>query len=297
MTKFILDSADLEEYHEAKKLLANKNLELWGATTNPTLIAGSLAKNKLSRKQAQNLQKKLVLEILKIVPGAVSCEVYADFTTTAQEMAEEGREIAALDPRIAVKLPTTKNGMKARTLLRKENITVNNTLVFSLEQIFAICLHEKLIRDTYRLPQKPWPDFISPFVGRLDDTGINGMDLIEQGMELKKTFYNKYPDLIWLLEASIRNVSHLQKGIELGVELATAPLKAYREYVASKDINAEDEFSQKLTKLPIWHAPSLSIKTLEDFDEAVSKNQLNINHPLTDKGLKRFAEDWNKILL
>jgi len=154
-TRFILDSGDPDEYR-AISILANSNgQKLWGGTTNPTLIAKSasrrIAGQKFTDKEAFELQKKIVLELLTIVPGAVSAEVYADPETKASEMIQQGKEIASWDKRIYVKLPTTIEGFKARSQLRKEKIPINNTLVFSQEQIFAICLHEQIMQNEYEL--------------------------------------------------------------------------------------------------------------------------------------------------
>src|SRR5579883_1423586 len=162
MTKFLLDSGDPIEYREIVALAKEKGSELWGATTNPSLIAKKLAGKKITQEEALKMQKDLVMEILEIVPGAVSAEVYAEANTTAEQMIEQGKDIATWHERIYVKLPTTIEGFKARTALRKEGIAINNTLVFSQEQIYAICLHEKVIRETYNVGDKHWPSFISP---------------------------------------------------------------------------------------------------------------------------------------
>src|ERR1700719_1712375 len=116
MTKFLLDSGDPDEYKEITSLAKEKGYELWGATTNPTLIAKKLAGQKITSEEAFALQKKIVFEILDIVPGAVSAEVYADDKTTAEQMVEQGRDIAKWHERIFVKLPTTIEGFKARTV-------------------------------------------------------------------------------------------------------------------------------------------------------------------------------------
>src|SRR5690349_17207707 len=126
MTKFLLDSGDPAEYREIAQLAKEKGSELWGSTTNPSLIAKKLSGDKLTRQEAFALQKDLVMEILSIVPGAVSAEVYADTQTTARDMIEQGRDIASWHERIYVKLPTTLEGFKARTQLRKEGIAINN---------------------------------------------------------------------------------------------------------------------------------------------------------------------------
>ncbi|MBI2442820.1 MAG: hypothetical protein HYV40_02845 [Candidatus Levybacteria bacterium] len=186
MIKFLLDSGDPDEYREIAALVKERGKarlptpgtggqELWGATTNPTLIAKKLTGQKITRDEAFALQKKIVLEILDIVEGAVSAEVYADTNTQADEMISQGKEIAAWHDRIVVKLPTTIEGFKARTELRRNGFLTNNTLVFSQQQIFAICLHEQIVRKEFSLEEPLWPPFISPFVGRLDDIGLQGM--------------------------------------------------------------------------------------------------------------------------
>ena len=200
MTKFLLDSGDPDEFRLISNLAKENNSQLWGATTNPTLIAKKLSgpstslrgnNKKLSQKEAFQLQKQIVLEILDLVPGAVSAEVYADQKTKASEMIEQGKEIAAWHRRIVVKLPTTIEGFKARTQLRKNGIMINNTLVFSQQQVFAICLHEQIIQREFG-PITPkangWQCFVSPFVGRLDDINQNGMQLVENSMKMKNEF-------------------------------------------------------------------------------------------------------------
>ena len=135
--KFLLDSGDPNEYKEIEPLAKKHDSNLWGSTTNPTLIAKKLAGKKVSQQEAFDLQKKLVMDILDLVPGAVSAEVFSDWATTGEEMAKQGRDIATWDKRVVVKLPTTKEGFIARTILRKEKIPVNNTLVFSQAQIYS----------------------------------------------------------------------------------------------------------------------------------------------------------------
>ncbi len=310
MTRFLLDSGDPDEYREFSHLI-------WGATTNPSLIAKKLESKKISQEEAFELQKKIVLEIIAIVPGAVSAEVYADGKTTHEQMIRQGEEIATWHKRIVVKLPTTIEGFKARTKLRQDKITVNNTLVFSQEQIFAICLHEKLIQEAYRPFNPPahsglspsgsktgrYPSFISPFVGRLDDINEDGMSLVENGMKIKKALFEGVPHgTPWMLEASVRKVEHIRRGILAKTELITAPAKVYKEWFAlsKKDQEKIDpvSYSKGLQKPALWKAPKeiLQIDSIDEFYKAISSDALNIKHPLTDKGLIRFASDWNAII-
>lgn len=300
MTKFILDSGDPQEYQKIAKLAKDHGQELWGGTTNPSLIAKSasrrIAGKKLTQLEAFELQKEIIYEIVEIVPGAVSAEVYADLTTKASEMIEQGREIASWHKRVVIKLPTTLEGFKARSELRKENIITNNTLVFSQEQIIAICLHEQLVKQEglsrrSETKAEEWPPFISPFVGRLDDIGEDGLSLVEHGMELKKQF----TEPLWMLEASVRTPYHFTQGISLGSELITAPASLYQLYFSTfqgKNVEAA------LNKPPLVEIDKSikSISTLDAFIEAIENNQLDITHPLTEKGILRFTADWQAIL-
>ncbi len=302
MTRFILDSGDPEEYKAIATLAKEHNEELWGGTTNPSLIAKKLTGDKkYTQKEAQELQKDIIFQLLKIVPGAVSAEVFANTTTTGEEMAEEGSEIATWHERVVIKIPTTLEGFKARTLLRKKHIPVNNTLVFSQEQIYAICLHEALCQkafgDTSGHIENVYPPFISPFVGRLDDIGENGMMLVENGMRLKQSI----PSELWMLEASVRSLWHMKKGIDLQTELITAPAKIYEQWFqltdAEKGAISEDT-SKILSPTPAWNPSDqiTKIASLEQFTELLTSNTLPIQHPLTDQGLIKFAEDWKTIL-
>lgn len=291
MTKFILDSGDPQEYKEASELFSSHNRSLWGSTTNPSLIAKKIAteQTKLTLNDAFSLQKEIVMNILNNVESAVSAEVYADTTTTANEMIEQGREIASWDERVVVKLPTTLEGLKARTQLRIDGITVNNTLVFSEQQIFAISLHEHLVMPQITKKSK-WPSFISPFVGRLDDIGESGLTLVYNGMKAKSYF----PETLWMLEASIRTPKDIENGIKIGTELMTAPLKTYKEWLTGSQIQM-DPFTPTH---PEWKVPDelFSISSLDEFFTAILENRLDITHPLTDKGIEKFVADWQAIL-
>lgn len=299
MTKFLLDSGDPDEYRTISTVAKENGSELWGVTTNPSLIAKKLTGTTVSnRQEAFELQKHIILEILEIVPGAVSAEVYADEKTTAEEMILQGRDIATWHERIYVKLPTTLEGLKARTELRKNKIPVNNTLVFTQQQVFAICLHERISQKEFGPIENEWPPFISPFVGRLDDLGENGLDLIKHGMDIKAEVGAK----LWMLEASVRSLEHFKAGIDLGSESITAPSKMYEEWFALSRENQDkiepDSYQQTLKSIKKWEISEdlLSIDSFEAFFKAIETNKLDIIHELTDKGLIRFADDWNALL-
>lgn len=295
-TKYILDSGDINEYKQVIELAHTAHEEIWGGTTNPSLIAKKLTGKKVTQQEAFALQKEIVLEILSLVPGAVSAEVYADPKTPPQQMIEQGREIATWHERVVVKLPTTIAGFKARTELRKLGIPVNNTLVFSQEQIFAICLHEALMQKLYQPKASLYPSFISPFVGRLDDSGENGMDIIKHTMRLKAMF--KTP--LWSLEASVRTLAHMAKGLALQTELITAPANIYKEWLLLplEEKQRHEEESEAGVTISEWNpsAEMGQITSIEIFDQMLLTNQLDIRHELTDKGIIKFTQDWQSIL-
>lgn len=301
ITKFLLDSGDPDEYLEIAKLAKEKGSELWGATTNPSLIAKKLTGQRISKNDALRLQKEIVMEILDIVPGAVSAEVYADEKTTAEEMITQGNDIATWHERVVVKLPTTLTGLKARTELRKNKIKINNTLVFSQQQIFAICKHEELIQKKYGPTEDLTPPFISPFLGRLDDIGEDGMQLVENGLKIRDLFIAKTPFAIWMLASSIRSAAHIKRIITAKSDIMTAPAKSYREWFALSFEEQKNFDSMSYAKtykpIPYWTPPEelLAISSMEALMQVIETGKLDIIHPLTEKGIIRFAQDWNAL--
>lgn len=185
--KFFVDTADLNEIREAATMgLAD------GVTTNPSLIAKSGRRF-----------KDVLLEICEIVKGPVSAEVVS---TTCLEMMKEAREYASLRPNIVVKIPMTAEGMKAVRTCRDEGITTNVTLCFSATQAL--------------LAAKAGAGFISPFVGRLDDTSTSGMQVVSEILQI----YRNYGFKTEVLVASVRGPMHVQQAALLGAHIATCPL-------------------------------------------------------------------------
>jgi transaldolase len=185
--KFFVDTAEISEIRE----LATTGL-LDGVTTNPSLIA----------KSGRNILE-VIAEICQIVPGPVSAEVAA---TEYKQMLAEAEVLKKIAPNVAIKVPLTQDGLKACYALSQEGIMVNVTLCFSAAQAL--------------LAAKAGATFISPFVGRLDDIGQNGMDLIHDIV----TIYNNYPNLkTEVLVASIRNPIHLIEAAKMGADVATIP--------------------------------------------------------------------------
>ena len=194
--KFFIDTADIAEIRD----LAATGL-VDGVTTNPSLVAKS-GRNFLD----------VVREICEVVPGPVSAEVAA---TDHATMLAEGRRLAKLAKNVTVKVPLTPDGLKTCRALAAEGTMVNVTLCFSAAQAI--------------LAAKAGATFISPFVGRLDDIGATGMDLIAEIVAI----YRNYPALrTEVLVASVRNPLHVVEAAKLGAHVATLPPTVLRQMFA-----------------------------------------------------------------
>ncbi|MFY0654909.1 MAG: fructose-6-phosphate aldolase [Cyclobacteriaceae bacterium] len=190
--KFFIDTANLADIKEAYDLGV-----LDGVTTNPSLMA----------KEGITGEENILAHykaICNIVDDKVSAEV---ISTEYEAMVEEGRKLAKIDPKIVVKVPMIKDGVKTIKTLSGEGIRTNCTLIFSAGQAI--------------LAAKAGATYISPFLGRVDDISWDGLDLIEQIV----TIYDNYEFETEILAASIRHNVHLLKCAEMGVHVATCPLK------------------------------------------------------------------------
>ncbi|AFR26828.1 MULTISPECIES: fructose-6-phosphate aldolase [Bartonella] len=210
--KFFVDSANIEEIRELK------NLSLVdGVTTNPSLIL----------KSGRNILDVLK-EICTLIEGPVSAEVAA---TEFEIIMKEAAILAKIADNICIKLPLTLEGLKACKALAAQGLKTNLTLCFSANQAL--------------LAAKAGATFVSPFIGRLDDCGINGSELLHE----IRTIYDNYGFETQILAASIRTVNHVKEAALSGADVATVP-------------------------------PTI-LKAL-------------VKHPLTDKGLQTFLDDWKK---
>lgn len=191
--KFFIDTANLAQIKEAQELGI-----LDGVTTNPSLMA------KEGIKGDKNILQHYV-DICNIVDGDVSAEV---ISTDYEGMIKEGKKLAALHPQIVVKVPVTKDGIKAIKYFSDNGIRTNCTLVFSTGQAL--------------LAAKAGATYVSPFVGRLDDNSTDGVELIERIIDV----YNYYEFETQVIAASIRHTMHIVKCMEVGADVATCPLSA-----------------------------------------------------------------------
>lgn len=212
--KIFIDSASVDEIREAMALGV-----IDGVTTNPSLLA----------KTGRPMREALV-EICELVPGPISGEVIA---TDYEGMVEEARDLAAIAPNMVIKVPLVAEGLRAVKTLKDEGIKTNVTLCFSPLQAL--------------LAAKAGAAYISPFVGRLDDVGHDGMEVVAQIVEC----YRNYDFDTEVLVASVRTPTHVREAIALGADIATIPLKVIHQLIKHPltDIGIE-RFLEDAAKIP-----------------------------------------------
>jgi len=278
-TKIFLDGGDPQE---TKQLLKKLGF-LDGQTTNPTLISKNPSAQKrlengekFSSEEIMDFYKQVVSEISKIIPnGSVSIEVYADENTSSSEMVNQALRMYEWIPNAHIKFPTTKEGLMAAEESVKRGIRVNMTLVFSQEQAAAVYAATRgAIKGQV---------FVSPFIGRLDDKGENGMDLIKNIIEM----YKSGDGHVEVLTASVRNMEHFNAALALGSDIITAPFKLIKDW-KTKGAKVPGEYS--------YRPKSLSPVKYLDLDLNADWQSFDIKHELTDKGIEKFASDWNALI-
>lgn len=203
--EFFIDTGLIEEIEDAIKLGI-----IDGVTTNPSLIAKS------GRTQAE-----VIKDICQLVDGPISAEV---ISTQKQGMLAEAEELAAIHPNVVIKLPLTQDGIAACRVLSDQDIKTNVTLCFSPNQAL--------------LAAKAGATYISPFIGRLDDIGHDGMGLIQE----IRAVYDQYGFMTQVLAASIRHAQHVREASLVGADVATMPLKViqslYQHPLTDKGLEA-----------------------------------------------------------
>ena len=214
--KLFLDTANIDEIREGAELGV-----VTGITTNPSLAA----KEGIGGREGY---RSAVQEIADIIDGPISVEVVS---LDAEGMVAEGRDIAEWIPNPWVKIPSTTEGFKAISVLARDGIKINQTLCFSVNQAL--------------LGAQAGSTVVSPFVGRLDDIGLEGMDLVEDIVAI----YRQYEIPTLVMAASIRHVLHCTLAAKVGADISTVPYGVLKQMV---------------------------------------------NHPLTEAGVTRFLQDWEK---
>lgn len=296
-TKIFLDSGDPGETRAIIKLLGF----LDGQTTNPTLISKNpRAKEKLdkgekfTKEEIFGFYKDVVTEISGSIPnGSVSVEVYADKNTTAEQMLKQGREMFSWIPGAHIKFPTTHEGLTAAEQAVKEGMAVNMTLCFSQEQAAAVYsatlrLASARSGQAHSYRQEGLSGFknvfVSPFIGRLDDRGENGMNLIENIVRM----YEKGDHHAEVLTASVRNIDHLLCAIKLQSDIITAPFKVLKEW-GEKGMPMPDQTFK-------YDSSNLKPISYQEINLNKPWQEYNIKHELTNIGIEKFSGDWNSLI-
>jgi transaldolase len=283
-TKILVDGGDPAETSRIKDMLGFVD----GQTTNPSLIAKNPEIRKLvasgrplSRQEENEEYKNIVRQISPLVGEAgVSIEVFADLDTKAEQMLAQGKEMFTWIPNAYIKYPCTHEGLRAAQMSVRQGIRVNITLCFSQDQAAAVY---GATMGTASLA------YVSPFVGRLDDRGENGMDLIRNIRKM----YDSGDGHVHILAASIRNLDHLLAAFASGADLVTVPAKVLEEWAAKGFRLPGPNFSYKGKTPDGRPLKPLPYKSL-NLDQ--SWENFDLAHELTAKGIRKFVEDYQSTL-
>jgi transaldolase len=287
-SKIYIDGGDPAETREADAILKKAGYHgLDGQTTNPTLIAKRFASDKgqgtsdkqakISEKEAFAFYRKTVEEMSSIIPeGKISIQVIGDpATMTPDEMVSQARDRLTWIPNAIIKMPCTKAGLAAIETFCEEG-PVNITLNFSQEQSDAVYAATKT--HNYDV-------FISPFVGRLDDRGENGMDVVANTLAMYRALGDGH---VRVIAASVRNMKHLMYSLFLRCDVVTIPFKIFKEWA--------DGGFQKPDKGFLYDTPGLTEIPYKELTLDNEWKEYDIRHDLTDTGVTKFWEDWKTIV-
>jgi transaldolase len=280
-TKIFLDGGDPGETKETIKILGF----LDGQTTNPTLISKNPEArdrlergDKFGREEIYSFYQEVVKEASSLIPGgSISIEVYADLSTKAEQMLGQGKEMFAWIPNAHIKYPSSGEGFKAAEMAVSEGLRVNMTLCFSQEQAAAVYAATS--------GAQKGDVFVSPFIGRLDDKGGNGMDLISNILKM----YRKGDRHVEVLTASVRSYDHMLYALQLGSDIITAPFKILKEWGEKGLPVPGDDYK--------YSVDNLKEISFEEIDLEKKWREYDISHDLTVKGMERFSEDWNSLIV
>ncbi len=273
-TRILVDGGDPQETLRIKSLIGFVD----GQTTNPSLVAKNpdilklvQSGKRLSQEEQNDEYKKIVQSISPLVGDAgVSIEVFADYTTSAEDMLAQGEEMYTWIPNAYIKYPIIPEGLKAATMSVARDMRVNMTLCFTQEQAAAVYAATKGSKN---------PVYVSPFIGRLDDIGLNGADVIKN---IKQMFAAGDGHVV-VLAASLRGLEHLLYCFSLETELATVPGKVLDQWAQQEFPMPGPDFSFK----PVGAAiPYKEVDLNQPWD------RFDIEHKLTRQGIEKFVADY-----
>jgi transaldolase len=276
-TLVLLDGADPTETRSVKERIGF----LDGQTTNPTLVSRNphiqellQSGHKLSEPEERDEYRKIVTEMSRIIGHAgVSIEVFADRRTSAEDMLDQAKDMYYWIPNAYIKYPCTTEGLKAAEVSVERGLRVNMTLCFSQAQVAAVYAATKRAKTAV---------YVSPFVGRLDDIGQNGMDLIKNA----KRMLAKSDGHVSVLASSIRNVEQLLYCFFLEAELVTAPAKVLLAWAERGLPLPPDNFQYQSAGRPIEY---------QELDLNRAWQTYDISNELTWKGIDKFAGDYREV--
>lgn len=279
-SRIFLDGGDPGETKQLLDLMGF----LDGQTTNPTLISKNPEAreriergDKFSSEEILHFYKDVVNNLTGMIPeGSISIEVYAEMSTSADEMLAQGREMFTWIPNAQIKFPTNTAGLEAAERAVKEGMRINMTLVFQQEQAAAVYSATK--------GAKKGDVFLSPFVGRLDDRDENGMGFIANVIKM----YQSGDGHVEVLTASVRTYDHMLYALQLGSDIITAPFKVLKKWGEEGMPVPGDEYK--------YDPRGLKEVPYQELDLNRNWREFDISHDLTDKGIARFADDWNSLI-
>jgi transaldolase len=277
-TKILLDGGDAQETQRITKRIGF----LDGQTTNPSLIAKNpdikklvASEHGLSVREQIDEYRNIVRTISPLVGNAgVSIEVFADENTTAEEMLNQGQEMFTWIPNAFIKYPCTAEGLRAAEQSISSGIRVNMTLCFSQGQAAAVYAATKGAKV---------PVYVSPFVGRLDDIGENGVDLVANINRM----YAAGDGHVAVLAASIRNLEQMLYCFLLETDLVTVPAKVLDDWARNNFPMPDGDFKYTATGKPILY---------QELDLDQPWQSFDIQHELTSKGIEKFTADYRATL-
>ncbi len=277
-SKIFLDSGDPAETKKAIDVLGF----LDGQTTNPTLLVkvpeiGEMKANgQVTRENIFPLYKGIVQNISSLIPdGSVSIEVFADYSTTTDDMLHQAYEMYSWIPNAHIKFPIIPAGLAAAQKFSQDGNRVNMTLCFSQNQAAAVYSSTN--------GAQRGSTFVSPFIGRLDDIGQNGISVVRNILQM----FNNSDHHVEVLAASIRNVNQLMAALALHSDIITIPFSVIDDWAKQGMPVPDEQFS--------YNTPSLQDIPYKDLNLQLPYTEFDIQHELTTKGVEKFMQDINTL--
>lgn len=279
-SQIFIDGGDPEETRQADEILKKHGHPgVAGQTTNPTLIMKNvklkMKNERIPHEQALQEYRRIVVEMAKVTKGPISIQVLGGSSLTSEEMLHQARDRITWIPNGVVKFPATTEGLKAAEIFCQEG-PVNITLCFSQDQAAAVYAATRA--HNYDV-------FVSPFVGRLDDKGESGMDVVVNIVEMYRKFGDGH---VKVLTASVRNIKHILYALWLKSDIITIPFTVFKEWADGGFPVPQPDF--------FYDAPGLVEIPYRELSLDLDWTEYNIAHDLTTTGIAKFWDDWKAIV-